>query len=110
MLDMVWSPPGIMQVRVRVTTAITAILLLLCIGVFHVWLRTEVTRHEYEISQLESQIRKHAYTNKQLQVAVARYSSAEYIEGVAIRRLGLQQPDPGQVITVATLGGRGYEQ
>ncbi|MDY0211543.1 MAG: septum formation initiator family protein [Desulfuromonadaceae bacterium] len=106
MLDMVWSPPGIVQARVRVTTVITAILLLLCIGVFHVWLRTEVNRHEYEISQLESQIRKQTYTNKQLQVAVARYSSAEYIEGVATRRLGLQQPDPDQVITVAAQGGK----
>ncbi|MFO7832177.1 MAG: septum formation initiator family protein [Desulfuromonadaceae bacterium] len=101
MLDMVWSPPGIMQVRIRVTTVITAVLLLLCIGVFHVWLRTDITQHEYAISQLESQIRKQAYVNKQLQVAVARYSSSDYIERVATKRLGLQQPDANQVITVA---------
>lgn len=101
MLDMVWSPPGAMQVQVRVTTVITAILLLLCIGVFHVWMRTEITQHEYAISQLESQIRKQSYVNKQLQVAVARYSSSDYIERVATRRLGLQQPDADQVITVA---------
>ncbi|MCA1795939.1 MAG: cell division protein FtsL [Desulfuromonadaceae bacterium] len=101
MLDMVWTPPGIMQVRVRVTTVITAILLLLCVGVFHVWLRTEITQHQYAISQLESQIRKQTYVNKQLQVAVARYSSSDYIERVATKRLGLQQPDANQVITVA---------
>lgn len=101
MLDMVWSPPGIMQVRMRVTTVLTAILLLLCIGVFHVWLRTEITQHEYAISQLESQIRKQTYVNKQLQVAVAKYSSSDYIERVATKRLGLQQPDANQVITVA---------
>ena len=102
MLDMIWSPPGIVQMRMRVTTAISAILLLLCIGVFHVWLRTEITQHEYAISKLESQIRKQTYANKQLQVAVAKYSSSDYIEGVATKRLGLQQPDANQVITVAT--------
>lgn len=105
MLDMVWAPAGVTHVRLRVTTVLTAIFLLLCIGVFHVWLRMEVTRYEYEISQLESQIRKRVYTNKQLQVAVARYSSSEYIEGVATKRLGLRQPEAAQVITVSAHEG-----
>ncbi|MBN2645482.1 MAG: septum formation initiator family protein [Desulfuromonadaceae bacterium] len=100
MLDVTWSPLGLSWVRPRVASVLTAILLLLCVGLFHVWLRMEVTRKEYDVSELEKQIRQTSYENKVLQVAVARYSNPEYIQQTAMKRLGLREPAANQVVTV----------
>ena len=70
------------------------------IGVFHVWLRIEITQREYAVSSLEKQIRKQKYEQKTLAVKVAQLSNPSHIEKVATTRLGLRAPSSDQVITV----------
>jgi cell division protein FtsL len=83
-----------------VSSILTAIALLLVIGVFHVWLRIEVTQSEYAVSRLEQQIRQQQYEQKSLTVTVGQLTNPRHIEKIATTRLGLRTPSSEQVITI----------
>lgn len=100
MLENTWPRAGLGIVRPRVSSILTAIALLLAIGVFHVWLRIEVTQSEYAVSRLEQQIRQQQYEQKSLMVKVAQLTNPRHIEKIATSRLGLRAPSSEQVITI----------
>ncbi len=100
MLENTWPSSGLVLARPRVSSMLTAIALLLAIGVFHVWLRIEVTQGEYAVSRLEQQIRQQQYEQKSLTVQVAQLTNPRHIEKIATTRLGLRAPSSEQVITI----------
>lgn len=100
MLENTWSGNGLSIVRPRVVSILAAIVLLLLTGVFHVWLRIEVTQCEYAVSKLEQEIRVEEYEQKSLSVKIAQLTNPRHIEHIATTRLGLRAPRAEQVITV----------
>ncbi|MCD6525513.1 MAG: hypothetical protein J7K75_00800 [Desulfuromonas sp.] len=99
MSDITW-PLGGVSVRLRVSTVLSAIAILMVIGVFHVWLRMEVTQHEYAVSGLEKQIRAEKYEYKTLEVALGKLTNPRHLQRVATSRIGLREPHANQVITI----------
>ena len=83
--------------RPRVSSVLIAIILLLLIGLFHVWLRVGVIQGEYAVSRLEHQIRQQSYEVKTLTVQVAQLTNPANIEKIATTRLGLMVPAAAQV-------------
>lgn len=100
MLENTWQGNGLCVVRPKVSSMLAVIVLLLVIGVFHVWLRMEVTQGEYAVSILEKNIRLETYEQKRLTVTAAQLTSPRHIERIASSRLGLGTPRADQVITV----------
>ncbi|MBW2476149.1 MAG: cell division protein FtsL [Deltaproteobacteria bacterium] len=76
------------------------IALLLLVSLFFVWSRVQVIGLEYEISNLESQLRDAKHETSRLRIEAASLSSPERIERVARKELGLRFPVPDQVIMV----------
>lgn len=100
MMENTWSSNGLSVANVKVTSVLAAIVLLLVIGLFHVWVRIEVTQCGYDVSRLEKEIRQAEYDQKSLTVSIAQLTNPRHIEKVAITRLGLRAPRAEQVITV----------
>ncbi len=76
------------------------IALLLAVSLFFVWSRVQVTGLEYEISQLESNLRGVRQETSNLRLEAASLSNPERIERVARKELKLRLPSAAQVITV----------
>jgi len=76
------------------------IALLLVVSLFFVWSRVQVTSLDYEISRIESTLRKARQETSQLRLEAASLGSPERIERVARTELGLRLPVAEQVITV----------
>jgi cell division protein FtsL len=74
--------------------------LVLAVSLFFVWSRVQVTGLEYEISQLESNLRELQHETSNLRLEAASLSSPERIERVARKELNLHLPSAEQVITV----------
>lgn len=79
------------------------LLLSLCLvglALLHVWLRLQVVRLGYLLSttsKLQSQLEQE---NRELKVELATLSSPQRLEGTARARLGLREPEKGQVVTL----------
>ena len=76
------------------------IALMLVVSLFFVWSRVQVIGLEYEISNLESNLRDARKETSRLRIEAASLSSPERIERVARSELGLRLPVSEQVITV----------
>jgi len=76
------------------------IALLLVVSLFFVWSRVQVTSLDYDISRVESALRKAQQETSQLRLEAASLGSPERIERVARTELGLRLPVAEQVITV----------
>ena len=76
-------------------------------GLFHVWTRSEHLRLGYSIVAQESHVRAADGEKARLAVEVASLSSPIRIAHLANERLGLRQPDPGQVIDLPGTGHDG---
>jgi cell division protein FtsL len=74
--------------------------ILLAVSLFFVWSRVQVTSLEYEISQLESNLRGQKQETSNLRLEAASLSNPERIERVAKKELNLRLPSAEQVITV----------
>ena len=74
--------------------------ILLAVSLFFVWSRVQVTSLEYEISQLESNLRDQKQETSNLRLEAASLSNPERIERVAKKELNLRLPSAEQVITV----------
>ena len=74
--------------------------ILLAVSLFFVWSRVQVTSLEYEISQLESNLRDQKQETSNLRLEAASLSNPERIERVARKELNLRLPSAEQVITV----------
>ena len=65
-----------------------------------VWLRASVVNIEYELGALEAQRAEHYSERKMVVAQRASYYSAEKVEDVAIKRLGMSLPERENVYFV----------
>lgn len=86
--------------RPRLLPLFGFIALLLVLSVFYVWCRVQATGLAYEISSLESSVRKANQETAELRLEVATLGTPQRLEKVAVKDLGLRFPVPDQVVTV----------
>ncbi len=89
------------QQRRRVSIAFVLLALgLVGVALLHVWLRLQVVHMGYVLSttsKLQNQLEQE---NRQLRVELATLTSADRLEAMSRRRLGLRPPEKGQVIVL----------
>lgn len=66
----------------------------------HVWLRLQVVHMGYVLSTTSKLHGRLEQENRELKIEVATLTSPERLEALARRRLGLKQPEKGQVIVL----------
>lgn len=86
--------------RPRLLPLFGFIALLCVLSLFFVWCRVQATSLEYEISSLESAVRKANQETVELRLEVATLGTPQRLEQVALKDLGLRFPTPAQVHTV----------
>jgi cell division protein FtsL len=64
----------------------------------HVWLRLQVVRMGYVLSTTSKLQSRLEQENRELKIELATMTSPDRLESLARRRLGLKQPEKGQVI------------
>ena len=95
-------PDGAARRRQRRQNLLVFTLALGLVGglLLHVWLRLQVVHMGYALSstaKLQSQLEQE---NRELKVELATLTSPERVEAMARLRLGLAQPEKGQVIVL----------
>jgi cell division protein FtsL len=80
----------------------TAVLGVVLIGLIwlHVWLRLQVVHLGYVLSTTSKLQSRLEQENRELKIELATLTSPERLESLARRRLGLRQPEKGQVIVL----------
>ena len=86
--------------RPRLLPMLGFIVLLSALSLFFVWCRVQATSLDYEISSLESAVRKANQETKELRLEVATLGTPQRLERLAVNNLGLRFPVPQQVVTV----------
>jgi cell division protein FtsL len=66
----------------------------------HVWLRLQVVRTGYVLSTTSKLQSRLEQENRELRIELATMTSPDRLESLARRRLGLRQPEKGQVIVL----------
>lgn len=79
---------------------LVAIALLLVSSLFHVWSQLQVLKLGYQISQASAIHKGLSQENAQARLEVATLKSPERIEKVARGTLGLNLPQPEQIIVI----------
>lgn len=77
-----------------------ALLALALIGLvwLHVWLRLQVVHVGYVLSTTSKLQNRLEQENRELKIELATMTSPDRLEALARRRLGLKQPEKGQVV------------
>lgn len=83
-----------------VLLSLTAAALLLVISLFHVWSQLRVFKLGYQLSQASAVHMGLSQENAQLRLEVATLKSPQRIEKVARETLGLNLPQPEQIIVI----------
>jgi len=86
--------------RPRLLPVLGFIVMLSLVSLFFVWCRVQATSLSYEISSLESGVRKANQESVALRLEIATMSTPQRLEQVAIKDLGLHFPVAEQVHTV----------
>lgn len=71
---------------------------MVCLALLHVWLRLQVVHLGYVLSatsKLQSQLEQE---NRELKLELATLSSPQRLEKMARARLGLKEPEKGQIV------------
>jgi cell division protein FtsL len=81
---------------------LAALLGVILIGLvwLHVWLRLQVVRLGYVLSTTSKLQSRLEQENRELKIELATMTSPDRLESLARRRLGLRQPEKGQVIVL----------
>lgn len=66
----------------------------------HVWLRLQVVQMGYVLSTTSKLQSRLEQENRELKIELATMTSPDRLESLARRRLGLRQPEKGQVIVL----------
>lgn len=69
-------------------------------GIGYVWSNFERTQLGYSVSQLQKEEMRQREINRKLRLELAVLKSPQYLEDVAIHKLGLRQPSPEQIIVL----------
>jgi cell division protein FtsL len=102
-------------VRSGITRPTLLVLLLVAVGVFHVWSRTRVLTAGYALGELQRDHVTLTSEHDRLRIEVETLRSPAVLERVARTRLGMAPPAPGAVsaagprIAEAGEGGRGTD-
>jgi len=97
----------------RVLRAVAAMLLLVALGVFHIWSRTRVLATGYDLGEAAREHARLASEHDRLRIEVETLRSPSALERYARTRLGMAPPAPGSVLAAgpriasATAGGAG---
>ena len=91
---------GFVLHRPRLLPTLGFIALLCVLSIFFVWCRVQATSLDYDISSLESAVRKANQETVELRLEVATLSTPQRLEQVALKDLGLRFPVSTQVVTV----------
>jgi cell division protein FtsL len=83
-----------------VLLSLTAAALLLVSSLFHVWSQLRVFKLGYQLSQTSAVHKGLSQENAQLRLEVATLKSPQRIEKVARETLGLNLPQPEQIIVI----------
>lgn len=75
-------------------------------GIFHVINHGRAVQAGYDLGKIERRHRELLRENDQLKMERATLSAASRLEVIARDRLGLQQPDARQVVTIRMSGSR----
>ena len=75
-----------------------AFLLVLCVA--RVWLRLETVNLGYELSSARQMQLRLEHERQELQVEIATLRDPARIAGIARRRLGMRDPEKGQVVVL----------
>ena len=67
---------------------------------FHVWVRLQVVRMGYVLSTTSKLQTRLEQENRELKVELATMTSPDRLEALARQRLGLVQPEKGQVVVL----------
>jgi cell division protein FtsL len=89
---------GLQQRRRVFLPAVLCGVCLVCLALLHVWLRLQVVHLGYVLSttsKLQSQLEQE---NRELKLELATLSSPQRLEKMARARLGLKEPEKGQVV------------
>jgi cell division protein FtsL len=86
--------------RPRLLPVLGFMVMLSVVSLFFVWCRVQATTLSYEISSLESSVRKANQEAVALRLEIATMSTPQRLEQVATRDLGLRFPVAAQVHTV----------
>ena len=70
------------------------------IGIGYVWSNFEKTQIGYDLSQLKKEEMRLRETNQKLLLELATLKSPQKLEALAVRKLGLRQPSPEQIIVL----------
>ena len=86
--------------------SITVLLLTLIVGTasLSVWLRNEIIRIGYETEAFQQKKKQLLQHQKELIVQIEQLRSLERIEEIALRKLGMKQPDADQQVYIAAKG------
>lgn len=76
------------------------ITIFICSLIFFVWSRLQITYLGYQISQANSEQQQLLKLNKQMKLEVASLTSLSRIESIAKNQLGLNNPEPCQVVFI----------
>ena len=69
-------------------------------SISYVWSNFENTRIGYDLSQLKKEEMRLTEINRKLKLELATLKSPQNIERIAVKKLGLRQPSPGQIIVL----------
>ena len=86
--------------RPRLLPVLGFMVMLSVLSLFFVWCRVQATTLSYEISSLESSVRKANQDSVALRLEIATMSTPQRLEQVATKDLGLRFPVAAQVHTV----------
>ncbi len=89
---------GLQRRRRVFFSAVLSGVCLVCLALLHVWLRLQVFHLGYVLSttsKLQSQLEQES---RELKVELATLSSPQRLEQMARSRLGLKEPEKGQIV------------
>jgi len=81
---------------VRRTIALGAVLVALCMA--QVWLRLQVTDIGYQLSAARQMHARLEQQRRELEVELAMLRDRSHLAELAVKRLGMRDPDKGQVV------------
>ncbi len=86
--------------RKQVFLIITMLFLFMGSGIGYVWSNFERTQIGYDLSELKKEEMKLKEANWKLRLELAILKSPQYLQTLAMERLGLRQPSPEQIIVL----------
>lgn len=73
---------------------------LMAAGLAHVWVRLQVTTLGYELSTARDMVARLEQEQRELETELAMLTAPQRLAEEAGRRLGLREPEPGQVVVL----------